>query len=1713
MKAEVKYPGSVRMEFRRRLGNDWEDLADLLEIEPHVSRSFTKGREAGEIWDLLLSRGTLGELPEVLRRINREDLAHVFEEHAGDASATSPEYQSQVPGLPSHYVEREELITALRERLLAPGPDHPSGAPLVMITGMAGVGKSVTARALARDPSVVAHFTDGVVWLELGKSRNIQTAQNELMQALGGVVGTSVDQRQVNARLNNLVRGKSLLLVLDDAWEPEQLRAFEIHHPTVTILVTTRDRELLHTGNSEQAVDALDERSARHLFARHLEIVPEELSEDELGIVQECAGLPLALAVTGAGVAGRRPHAATLLHRLRAGKVDQIDIRLLHYPYPSLLTALDASVVELSPAQKACYLSLAVFKDVGSVPFTAFDHLWESRGLSRYDVQDMLISLDRRSLLTLDWDNERVTVHGLLFDYIALHVDPADLLRYHRELAHSYLDRWGGLDGDLRKLRAAPELDEGQHYGIARVVFHLAEGGCVEEMHALLALSVPPSGVAKNGANLWYTFRNGLHQGAGYLEDIKIAWDAASVGSVPPGIDTGPGPDASSVEPSVALPLRYGLVTASLRSIAAQISPRLLARMADTGAWPGDRCLHHALRMPQDEARTEALATFLPHLAAPDVDSVLAEIVSGLPRVRKQRRAEILSHVTARLSPGQVAVVLDMLEEMRAPQQFADVIEVLLPRLTEAQARKALETAAGLPLKPHRAWAQTLLATVLPAPERVDLQLRCLFENAFDGTAHHCEAVGGSIRAALGGAVDEERVVDVFRLMSADAPQESVIAMACAALPLLSGSRRRTVLDQACAPANGAAAAHASLVDATRAAFAAVPSPERRTNALVTAAAVTGDSAVLEEALEASIAAAKRPGSELPAVFLQLCPHLPDELLDRALTEAPTINKKYRAKAFAALAPWLPADRLHTFLRLAGKNKWWAREVLPAVFEFLTQELRSEAVSVIAAVEPADERAELLQLVAPHMDPSSAELALPLAQALEDRSVRFATLAAVAARTLPAVRHAAMDDTLTEFLESGAPGKQRDAWDLLGENLDRRQLQRMSSRMAELGDSHLAVSAITSFTPFASPEERRSLIRAATELARQVPDAELRVRALVGLARRLPRKHRGELVAEALKALGKVFSPEQRGDLAFAVLSAAPVSGGSATLRSALSVLPKTGSQAASPLLSLARREGFVAPDLEDLELTAHAEQEGGAASSSTPTHTAMFNAMFKGSDHPRKKLAFALATGEEGVRAEGLITVARHLPPSLHEEAITAARLLQSMAIRAKALRGIAPAMGPARANALLAEAWDIRLSAEDRSSGLRVAAAFLPLAPRRARLPAGHCLLQEAEAVEGSLARCRALISLAEVLPTPLTGLAIPIARRIVHPSMRAAAIAEICKRLPARVAHRTAAEVVGAIVQGPDPAEAAQALASASAVLADEDRTRLGLQIIRTASALDSDALKSAVYRELTRVDSESVGSALLKESKKLAAPDRAAVMAGLAKYCDASQHAFALSHLDDLADTRARGHAAESLIPYHDDRTGYFDVIAGLGDAPYVQARLLGALAAHGSADITSRAMEAAYAMPKIAPKISAVMSIAPHLYEESRIMQIEQDFLKRCTKERNNGEMASAFVELSRFAQGPDRERIIVDALVECLSVASPRRRADLALSMGRTLAGLRQEDKAETLDRCLRAATARGRYETVSCLPLLVPLMLSLEAEGIVTEGSRAVRDVFRWWP
>jgi WD40 repeat protein len=392
-----------------------------------------------------------------------------------------------VPSLPPNYLVRRDLVARLKAALQVDlqKPLVLSGAPRVGVQGMGGIGKSVLAAALARDGAVRRGFPDGVLWVSVGQHPNLPALLRDVAQHLGkrDVVETVAQgQGLVRAALQD----RAVLLVLDDVWRAADAAAFDVLGARSRALVTTRDARILQTlGGELYAIELLDDAEALQLLADGVGLAPSALPEVAHAVVQECAGLPLALALC-AGMAKERSW-PRILERLRHADLEHVaDLQSVNPDHRSIWRAMQVSVDPefLEPEKKVRFAELAVFVADRRVPEAAIATLWaETSSASSADTEDLLIELAGRSLVRIDSrasqngeERERwVWMHDLLRDFAS--VLAGDARAQHERLLRAYArrcpgGRWwqGPADG----------------YFFERLLRHLVLAERLEEARALL---------------------------------------------------------------------------------------------------------------------------------------------------------------------------------------------------------------------------------------------------------------------------------------------------------------------------------------------------------------------------------------------------------------------------------------------------------------------------------------------------------------------------------------------------------------------------------------------------------------------------------------------------------------------------------------------------------------------------------------------------------------------------------------------------------------------------------------------------------------------------------------------------------------------------------------------------------------------------------------------------------------------------------------------------------------------------------------------------------------------------------------------------------------------------------------------------------------------------------------------------------------------------
>ena len=167
--------------------------------------------------------------------------------------------------------------------------------------GMGGIGKTVTASWLARDEDVRRHF-ELVIWVTLGQTPDLDRMRGLIhLQVTGEELAAESTPEQAKELITVAMRGRSVLLVLDDIWEEEHSAALDFIDTSTAskTLVTTRIRGLGGAAQVELGVPT-EEESIKMLLASaglaHLSSAPPAECKEVVAI---CGRLPLCLDLAG----------------------------------------------------------------------------------------------------------------------------------------------------------------------------------------------------------------------------------------------------------------------------------------------------------------------------------------------------------------------------------------------------------------------------------------------------------------------------------------------------------------------------------------------------------------------------------------------------------------------------------------------------------------------------------------------------------------------------------------------------------------------------------------------------------------------------------------------------------------------------------------------------------------------------------------------------------------------------------------------------------------------------------------------------------------------------------------------------------------------------------------------------------------------------------------------------------------------------------------------------------------------------------------------------------------------------------------------------------------------------------------------------------------------------------------------------------------------
>ena len=534
-----------------------------------------------------------------------------------------------MPPLPDHFVERPEQQRRVKSDLLCEGTK--TGTLVVSaIYGLGGIGKSVLATKLARDPDVQSHFSDGILWATLGQNPDILPLLSGWIQALGDNDYKPTAPESASNHLRTLLYDKRVLLVVDDVWTPEHLEPFRVGGEDSCVLVTTREARI--SGAHRHELDVMSPEQSLELMTQKLsEPLGDIAREQALSFAGRVGYLPLALELTASQIEdGVTWQELVEDFQSEIVRLETLDVyRQTEMPDEekrrkySLLACFNLSLKQLSSEQLRQFAWLGVVPEDVSLTQEMAETLWQ---VTNRQAGSILRIFRSKSLVLqgVKQADERPNyrMHDLMHDLAQqLLTSPPQPLsegelpglgltkaEAHSQLLESY--RKQTQKGQWYTLN-----DDGYIY--AYLTWHMEQAKQPEAIHQLLQTS------NEEGRNGWYEACDTLGKPVGFVNDMGRAWTQAV--------------DDYERSPSQTLTrlFRYALMRASLNSLASNVPAPLVGALVEKGLWQPAQGLAYAQQAQNPWQRAECIAAivlYMPKALLPEVLKTVVQIKDAVYR-------------------------------------------------------------------------------------------------------------------------------------------------------------------------------------------------------------------------------------------------------------------------------------------------------------------------------------------------------------------------------------------------------------------------------------------------------------------------------------------------------------------------------------------------------------------------------------------------------------------------------------------------------------------------------------------------------------------------------------------------------------------------------------------------------------------------------------------------------------------------------------------------------------------------------------------------------------------------------------------------------------------------------------------------------------------------------------------------------------------------
>ncbi len=797
--------------------------------------------------------------------------------------------------LPENYVERLDALKAVKEKLLGR-----NGQTLVVtaIAGLGGLGKSVLAAALVRDPEVNARFEDGILWVTLGQKPDLQKLLGDWIRELdrSREAFSANTKESATQYLQTLLAEKQMLLVVDDVWNADHAKWFQVGGEGCRVLVTTREARIAQA--DYYSLDLMSEDEALELIKGKLGKDWKDADQIEAKAFAQVLGyLPLALDLainlikdgsTWAELRAEFKAEFSRVFKLLQSSERWEDLDEQEQRKHSLEVCFNLSLKRLNQEQLEQFAWLGILPEDVNLTLEVASVLWNLS--SNVQVKQRLSLLRHRSFLTdgvttLE-DEPTYRIHDLMHDMARSLIEEGKLNSLgsrdkncsclslaHQQFLERYREKteeksWYNLPND--------------GYIHRQLTWHLEQAGWIDEIHTLLGSS------DRLGHNAWFETCDRLGQPAIFVEDVARAWAIAEQQY------------EQDKTRSIVLQYRYALITATLNSLLENLPIDMIKEFVKGKFWTIEQAWAYVEQMQDEHKIAEWIKGLCCYFSKPLFKKALTKI-SAIQD--EYHRAEALSAL-AQIDRAYFAEALDATRAIQNESNRAEVLSALA-QIDRAYFTEALDAARAIQDKKNRAEALSALA-------QID---RAYFTEALDAARAIQDEKNRALVLSSLAQIDNAYFTEA--LDAAQASQDQFIW----ALVLSSLAQ----IDRAY---------FAEALDATRAL------QDESFRAWVLSSLAQIDSACFTEALDAARAIQDESRRALRAKVLSSLAQIDSACFTEALDAARAIqDESIRAKVLSSLAQ---IDRAYF------------AEALDAVRAIQSESIRAEVLSSLAQIDSAD---------------------------------------------------------------------------------------------------------------------------------------------------------------------------------------------------------------------------------------------------------------------------------------------------------------------------------------------------------------------------------------------------------------------------------------------------------------------------------------------------------------------------------------------------------------------------------------------------------------------------------------------------------------------------------------------------------------------------------------------------------------------------------------